>query len=80
MTGCFQDEEFRSRHEAMLQQQRYEAAMVRRKLQDEKNRLKSIQKEAVQGFVSQRVRRNRDMEVVFSLQAVCSVGYSKVVF
>ena len=41
----------------MRQQQRYEAQRVRRQLNDEKNRLRNIQKEAVHGFVSSRVSR-----------------------
>ena len=37
-----QDEEFRACHEALISQQRYEAAMVRRRLEEEKVRIRQI--------------------------------------
>ena len=52
MCCIVQEEEFRLRHESLIAQQRREAQMVRRRLEDEKQRIKQLQKEAVYSYFS----------------------------
>ncbi|KAK2183860.1 hypothetical protein NP493_294g03031 [Ridgeia piscesae] len=46
------DEEFRLRRDAMVSQQRHEAQMVRRRMEEDKHWIKKMQKDAVYGYVN----------------------------
>ena len=52
-----ESDEFRLRQSALAKQQRHEAQLARRRIEEEKQRLKQRQKEAVINYVSQVRRR-----------------------
>ena len=49
---CSQEEELRLRREAMVSQQRHEAQMVRRRIEEDKHWMRQRQKDAVYSFVN----------------------------
>ena len=66
-----QEEEFRRRHENMIAAQRREAQLVRDRIDDEKEKIRKIQKDAVFNFIKVRLIRILSFENDINMIKYC---------